>query len=412
MSDREKFSAEELLIVMSNYDIGPITAIKEFPRGSRRAPKLVITSEKGEFLLKRRARGKDDPFKVAFSHALQLYLASRQFPLPHLIGTRKDNNSMLQHNNAVYELFEYIRGNSYDSSLEATFDAGKTLALYHKLLREYTPEFEPPVGSYHSSRAIHKSLEQLPNTLDDPAARAAHAAKTRSMPPPDSSATAYMQAAEKVEAAGLNQWPAQIVHCDWHPGNMLFRHRKVVAVIDYDAARLQQRVIDVANGALQFSIMAGSEDPAQWPEYLDETRFKRFIRGYDEVDPVSVAELQVIPWLMIEAMVAESVLPIAATGSFGKMEGYGFLQMIERKVRWVQANAEQLIRRGGALKMSAREKGRASRRNTSAPDSITECVKCLLTTCYNFISTFELSYPFANLYLLSEPWCFRVVPFV
>ena len=35
---------------------------------------------------------------------------------------------------------------------------GKTLALYHKLLRDYTPEFDPPVGSYHSSRAIHSSL--------------------------------------------------------------------------------------------------------------------------------------------------------------------------------------------------------------------------------------------------------------
>jgi homoserine kinase type II len=343
MSDREKFTVEELVIVMSNYDLGPVAAVKEFPRGSRRAPKLVITSEKGEYLLKRRARGKDDPFKVAFSHALQMYLASRQFPLPHLIGTRKDNNSMFQYNNAVYELFEYIRGNSYDSSLEATYDAGKTLALYHKLLREYTPEFEPPVGSYHSSRAIHKSLEQLPNTLDDPE-------RVPRTPEDQVDATTrflhstYLQTAEKVDAAGLGSWPAQIVHCDWHPGNMLFRHRKVVAVIDYDAARLQQRVIDVANGALQFSILATGEDPAQWPEYLDETRFKRFLRGYDEVDPVSVAELQVIPWLMIEAMVAESVLPIAATGSFGKMEGYSFLQMIERKVRWVQANAEQLIR--------------------------------------------------------------------
>jgi Ser/Thr protein kinase RdoA (MazF antagonist) len=342
MSDREKFTSEELVIVMSNYDIGAITAVKEFPRGSRRAPKLVITSEKGEYLLKRRARGKDDPFKVAFSHALQLYLASRQFPLPHLIGTRKDNNSMLQHNNAVYELFEYIRGNSYDNSLEATFDAGKTLALYHKLLREYTPEFEPPVGSYHSSAAIHRSLDQLPNTLDDPE-RVARAPEDQVDATTQFLRKTYLETAKKVEAAGLNQWPAQIVHCDWHPGNMLFRHRKVVAVIDYDAARLQQRVIDVANGALQFSMLAGSEDPAQWPEYLDETRFKRFLRGYDEVDPVSVAELQVIPWLMVEAMVAESVLPIAATGSFGKMEGYGFLQMIERKVRWVQANAEQLI---------------------------------------------------------------------
>jgi Ser/Thr protein kinase RdoA (MazF antagonist) len=342
MSDREKFSPEELLIVMSNYDIGPITAAKEFPRGSRRAPKLLLTSEKGEFLLKRRARGKDDPFKVAFSHALQLYLATRQFPLPHLLGTRKDNNSMLQFNNSVYELFEYIRGSSYDNSLEATFDAGKTLALYHKLLREYTPEFEPPVGSYHRSRAIHNSLEQLPSTLDGPQ-------RVPQNPENHGDATthflrgSYLDAADKVEAGGLNQWPSQIVHCDWHPGNMLFRHRKVVAVIDYDAARLQQRVIDVANGALQFSMLATGEDPAQWPEYLDQTRFKRFIRGYDEVDPMSMAELQVIPWLMVEAMVAESVLPIAATGSFGRMEGYGFLQMIERKVRWTQANADELV---------------------------------------------------------------------
>src|SRR5947208_3521108 len=140
MSEREKFTAEELVIVMSNFDIGLISAVKEYPRGSRRAPKLLITAEKGEFLLKRRARGKDDPFKVAFSHALQLYLASRQFPLPHLIGTHHENNSMLQHNNHVYELFEYVRGNSYDNSLEATHDAGKTLGLYHRLLQDFKTE--------------------------------------------------------------------------------------------------------------------------------------------------------------------------------------------------------------------------------------------------------------------------------
>jgi Ser/Thr protein kinase RdoA (MazF antagonist) len=341
MSDREKFGAEELVIVMSHFDIGLIQSIKEYARGSRRAPKLLITSDKGEYLLKRRARGKDDPFKVAFSHALQLYLASKQFPLPHLIGTRNDNNSMLQHNNAVYELFEYIRGNSYDNSLEATFDAGKTLGLYHKLLRDYAPEFEPPEGSYHGSKAIDTSIEQipltfdkldLPNTSDDQVNATTSNLKR-----------AYLEAAEKVRAAGLEQWPMQITHCDWHPGNMLFRNRKVVAVIDYDAARLQQRIIDLANGALQFSILGGSEDPAHWPDYLDESRYKRFIRGYDEVDVVSVAELQVIPWLIIEAMVLESVLPVAATGSFGRIEGFSFLQMIERKVRWVQKNARQLI---------------------------------------------------------------------
>src|SRR6267154_157338 len=91
---REKFGAEELAIVLSHYDIGVVEDIKEFPRGSRKAPKLLVNTEQGKFLLKRRARGKDEAFKVAFSHALQLFLAAKQFPLPLLIGRKKDNNSM------------------------------------------------------------------------------------------------------------------------------------------------------------------------------------------------------------------------------------------------------------------------------------------------------------------------------
>ena len=342
MSERERLSAEELAIVLSHYDIGIIETIKEYTRGSRKAPKLLLRSERGEFLLKRRARGKDDPFKVAFSHALQLYLAAKQFPLPHLVGTRNDNNSMLQWGGAVYELFEYIHGTGYDSSLEATYESGKILALYHKLLRDYTPEYDPPVGSYHNSKAISGSLDQIPMTLSrgDVAAKVSPDQVTKTV---YYLRDQYVEAAAKVDAAGLPQWPLQIVHCDWHPGNMLFRNHRVVAVIDYDAARLQQRIIDLANGVLQFSILGGSDDPALWPDYPDESRFKRFIRGYDAVDVVSMAELQIIPWLMIEAMVAESALPIAATGSFGRIEGYGFLQMIERKVRWVRTHVDHLI---------------------------------------------------------------------
>jgi hypothetical protein len=102
-------------------------------------------------------------------------------------------------------------------------------------------------------------------------------------------------------------------------------------------------VIDIANGALQFSIIGGDEDVKKWPEYLDETRFKRFLRGYDEVMLLSRAELQSIPWLMIEALIAEAVFPIAMTGTFGKMEGLSFLQMVQRKVVWMQRSAERLI---------------------------------------------------------------------
>ena len=146
-----------------------------------------------------------------------------------------------------------------------------------------------------------------------------------------------------IDSQGLETWPRQFVHADWHPGNMLFRDNRVVAVIDYDSARLLPRIIDVANGALQFSILGGEEDVSQWPDYVDESRFKRFIRGYDEVMLLSEAEVQATPWLMAEALIAEAVLPIATTGTFGRVDGRRFLEMVQRKVYWITHHHEQLI---------------------------------------------------------------------
>lgn len=341
-SDRDQFAVDELAIVLSHYDLGIIDSIAEFPRGSRRAPKLVVRTDKGTFLIKRRARGKDDAFKVAFAHTLQLFLASRQFPLPHLIGTRRDNNSMLQLNETIYEVFEFIRGTGYDSTPEGTHDSGKTLGLFHKLLRDYQPEFEPPVGTYHDAPSAITACEQIPRTFSKKMANY----DSRS---DEVQATvtflrdSYRDAADRCNQAGLKDWPIQIIHSDWHPGNMLFRGPRVVAVIDYDASRLSQRIIDAANGALQFSIIGGGDNAETWPDHIDEVRFVNFIKGYDSVNMLSRAELRCVPWLMSEALIAEAVIPIAATGTFARMDGLAFLQMVERKVRWLREQSDRLI---------------------------------------------------------------------
>lgn len=324
-------------MVMSHYDIGVIDSIVEFPRGSRKAPKLLIVSEQGKFLLKRRARGKDDPFKVAFCHAIQLFLASKQFPLPHLIGTRRENNSMLQWRNGVYELFEYIPGQGYPQTLESTFDSGRVLALYHKLLENFKSEWKPPSGSYHMAPAVEQGLRTIMTTLP-----VGLQGNDQIVPLLSSLLDSYKEAADKVEGQGMENWPRQIVHADWHPGNTLYRDHHIVAVIDYDSARLLPRVIDIANGALQFSIIGGEGDVSKWPEYVDESRFKRFLRGYDEVVLLSQAEIRTMPHLMIEALIAEAVFPIAATGTFGRVDGLAFLQMVQRKVAWMKKSAEML----------------------------------------------------------------------
>lgn len=342
---RQTFAADELAIVLSHFDTGVIDKIREFPRGSRKAPKLLIKAEKGPFLLKRRARGKDDPEKVKFCHGIQLHLAAKQFPLPHLIRTKNHGGSMLRLGEDTYELFEYIKGTPYDQSLEATQDAGKALSLMHKLLRDYEAGNQFIAGSYHNARSVHNAIKQVPITLAKRRPPGAQSQAKETAELIKTIAGYYKDAVAKAEGQGMLDWPMQIVHSDWHPGNMLFRGKRVVAVIDYDTARIHQRVIDIANGALQFSILGGNEDPLTWPEGLDLARFKRFLMGYDTVPDnlLTRAELRVVPWLMIQALIAESVIPIAKTGLFARMEGGVFLEMVRRKCVWLIDHAEQLI---------------------------------------------------------------------
>src|SRR5437762_3691243 len=121
---RETFSTDELATVLSHYDLGTVASAVAFPRGSHASAKMVVTTDKAKYLVKRRPLGKTDSFRVAFSHDLQNYLAEKNFPLPHLIGTTADNNSMLKLDDTIYEVYEFVEGGPYDGSLPATEDAG------------------------------------------------------------------------------------------------------------------------------------------------------------------------------------------------------------------------------------------------------------------------------------------------
>lgn len=336
---REQFGAEELAIVLSHFDIGVIHAMHEFRRGSRRAPKMLLKADRGAVLLKRRAPGRDEAHRVQFSHRVQLKLSEQHFPLPKLLKDRATGDTLVKYGGRIYELFEFIPGTRYDATLPATSDAGHALALFHKLIASVSTEDLRPTLGYHAVDAIDRQFEIIRRRAeevgdDDLATLCDHLLAL------------YHDCAKDVDGIGIRHWPAQLVHGDWHPGNTLYRGPHVVAVIDFDSLRLEPRVLDVANGALQFSITMDGEDLDRWPDHLDESRFKRFCRGYDAVEEciLSTAEIEATPALMIEALILEAAAPIAATGSFAGHDGGAFLRMVDRKCRWVLENKSRLVR--------------------------------------------------------------------
>lgn len=341
-TDYDRFAPDELAVVLSHYDIGVIESAKEYPRGSRRAPKLLLQSPRGRFLLKRRASGKDDPLKVAFSHALVNHVRSRGFPAPALIETRDQKSTMLQLFGHVYEVFEYVEGERYDNSLEQTTRTGTTLAAFHEAVAGFETEWDPPVGSYHDASAVRNGLNAIPTVAAGHDSVIGHESGLLQLT--QQLHEAYDEAAAGVNSSRFPQWPLRIIHGDWHPGNMLFRGDAVCAVLDFDAARRQPRVIDIATGMLQFSILRGPTAPHDWPDFFDEARMRRFLTGYLLRQELAAEQREVIPRLMIESLVAEAALPIAVTGSFGRLPGFEVLQMVARKVRWLQENSERIRR--------------------------------------------------------------------
>lgn len=337
---REQFTSEELAIVLSNYDLGIVTKASEYPHGSHAAAKVVLTTDRGRYMLKRRPKGQVDPYRVAFAHDLQRLLASKNFPLPHLIGTRDQNISMLKIGDSIYEVYEFIEGEPYDGGLVATYEAGKTLGLYHKLVQAHKPQWDPPRGHYHASRTVYDSFKSLAEILSK--TDSARGRQSELINLLKQLRDAYARAAKAANEVGILRWETQIVHSDWHPGNMLFDDGRVVAVIDYDAARIQPRVLDVANGCLQFSIVTGGRDLSTWKEHTDTLRAKRFLRGYDEINTLSEAELEVVPFLMQEVLIAQAIPPILKTGTFAGLDGFRFLRIVFRKMQWLEENRSRL----------------------------------------------------------------------
>lgn len=329
------FTNEELERVLSCYDIGKVDQTEPLTAGSRSAPKMIVISDQGKFLLKRRPKSKSDMYRVAFSHSVQMHLAEKNFPVSRLITTAQDNSTVLQLDHHIYELFSFITGVRYNGTAEATKDAGRQMAGFHKILSEFNYEIiKPLTGSFHDSGGVRNHLKTIGSETKAPLAPMKYIS--------DELMRLYERASVQVNSLGYDSWKPLIVHGDWHPGNMLFADDKVAAILDFDSIKIAPAVTDLANGMLQFSIVAGRPNPADWLDYLDTDRLVQFVDGYRDIRPLKVCKQEALIDLMIETMIAEAVLPVATTGFFGHMQGEGFLKMIRRKAKWINRNRKAL----------------------------------------------------------------------
>jgi len=330
-----RFSTDEIAIVLSHYDIGEVKVLKPLSVGSRFSPKMVVISDKGEYLLKRKGRGKADFGRVAFSHSVQHFLLSSGFPITSIIRTDVENRTILQIENHIYEMFKFVKGVRYDGSESETKEAGYQLGRFHFILSDFVSKWKALRSSFHNNLHVRHHLAGIGSNSLNGRDMQMHEAALK--------LTDYYDiCSERVKDAGFSDWSEQVVHGDWHPGNLLYSDGKIIAVLDFDSVKMAPAVTDIANGLLQFSIIADKGDPSGWPDHFDVTRMSNFLYGYRRMLSPGGEILNCVVDLMVQTMIAEAVLPIAATGFFGVFKGLDFLSMIRRKTQWLLENREEL----------------------------------------------------------------------
>jgi hypothetical protein len=219
------------------------------------------------------------------------------------------------------------------------------LARVHTELNDFRSEWPIPRGTYHAHDQVTRMLGELAQRRHDLGATC------------NSLAALYRSSWEASDGAGLGSLPITLIHSDWHPGNIVYRKdgAKIAAILDFDSARLSPLVADAANGAMQFSLgkhtittTPQTDASREWSITLNPDLYAAFWRGYNRAAIASgrnaeaLGDPRIIPRLMIESLVVEALVPIAATGRFDSLDAGPVLRMVERASIGIAQNADRL----------------------------------------------------------------------
>ena len=337
MHTRQQLTQHEIDQVLGNYELGSVRSINELAAGSTYSPKVIVETVRGKLLLKRRARGLDLPPMVASSHEIILGCLKRGLCVPPLLAT-KANNSMVQFEDHVYELFVFIDGIGFDRSParneQHCSQAGALLAETHASLASIFSEpmkFAPPTEPV----AIDCSRAPL---LDLFSATINHAVSDR---------------CKKIlgygdELARANASKPTLIHGDWHPGNMIYRDLEIVSACDFDNTRIGSCAREIAQAMVHFSMIPPTQgqNAANCTPEPQRQALRAFWTGYQTYaqDHSVCMDARICIGLMPAAMLDEALAMLAAQQQRAwNAHSAAMLLAVCRKACWMDEHQSELI---------------------------------------------------------------------
>lgn len=261
----------EIKRVLHKYDLGQLKGARQIERGFVNKNWTIETTH-GRYFLKCRHPELRNPDLILTQRALISHLRHLGFPVPKILkGISGDTFVLLD--GEFYEIQEFIEGSSYQHNRLAHLqEAAAKLGNYHACVQGFKPVALQDTGSLYNPAVLTARLTDLKNS---------YALKQDLL---------IQQIVQELEShagdlatrfdkhGGL---PYLFIHGDYHAGNLIFERNHIIGVVDYDKARWQPRVVEVAEALIYFaSPRPGHLKHLVYPGFLEWEKFTRFLGYY------------------------------------------------------------------------------------------------------------------------------------
>ncbi len=254
----------------------------------------IIETSSGVWTLRRQAPDltQDD---TRFRHAFMAHLTQAGLPVPTLLPTPEGRTWAIARE-SVYELQAYIPGEPFasDESAARIESAASLLGALHQASAEFswTPYAWPedrsaPALAQAYTDLIRQATERFwaGSSVASGLARVADACDER--------------IAAAAQALSLTPAPPELhIHGDFQPHNLAFTGGGVSALYDFDAARWEQRVYELAYALLFFTGLRWNDGepltPPRVDDGLDTLLTHRFLAAYGREAPPSEDEAPLV----------------------------------------------------------------------------------------------------------------------
>jgi homoserine kinase type II len=301
----------EIENILQNYQIGDLVYYKQDERGYNNTNFAIETELHGQrqkYFFRRYKCGIKKE-ELIFEHSVINHLVKRNFDLvPRIIKTRNKKSYVHQidrldaGNGVFYAIFEFLTGEDKYTwinplcSAEEIVNAAFVLGRFHNAVYDFIPEgrrYEPKIHDLLPVVYLNaiKSVERGTDSVFD-----VYLAETIDL----------IKRNIKQTQDGLSKQDCQdlielVNHCDYHPGNLKFQNKQVVALLDFDWSKIEVRCFDVALAIFYFFTDWEADRDGQIR--LDQAAlflktYQDTLRGHPGLAPLNEAELKCLPFML------------------------------------------------------------------------------------------------------------------